>query len=272
MNNETIQQIKEDNLPNISICMPIWNRNNFKELILNNIKQLNYPPEKLELCIDDDGTVPFFENDNEKQQLIKILHPTKLNYYYRAHKRSIGTKRNNLVKIASHKIIACMDSDDIYLPNWLNYAVSEMKTHNYSCVGSNQMLFLYPYYNWTTHGIRCDAKRQIHEACMLFTKKHWNSMGGFKNNSQGEGAKMADFNEKNVGLLNIDKCMCCICHKYNTIPKDMFRKKDNQIDLNFSNELKNLIIKMLSLDTDEQYLNNINKPVEYFIDKSDVSK
>jgi glycosyltransferase involved in cell wall biosynthesis len=233
--------------PYVSICCPIYNRNEFKPLILNNIKSQDYPHDKLEFCIDDDGTEPFLKDDIEKEALKKLLHPIKLNYYYRNFKRSIGTKRNNLTKIASHKIIACFDSDDIYLPEWIRYGVTEMKK-GYTCVGSNQMLFVYPHHNFATHAIRCASKRQIHEACMLYTKKHHKSMGGFKNSSQGEGSKMADFNEKNVGLLDIDKCMCCICHNGNTIPKDMFLKDDNKIDITINDELKKLITDILKID------------------------
>ena len=210
-----------EELPKVSICMPIYNRNNFKPLILNNLLGLDYPRDKLEFCIDDDGTEPFFYNNQEQEILKKLIHPIKLNYYYRKHKRTIGAKRNNLVKIASHK--------------------------NYSCVGSNQMIFLYPHHNWTCHAIRCASKRQIHEACMLFTKKHWSSMGGFKSTSQGEGSKMADFKKKNVGLLEINKCMACICHNDNTINKDMFMKEDNEIPGNVSEECKNMVNKILNI-------------------------
>ena len=234
--------------PGVSICMPIYNRNKFKPLILNNLLSIDYPRNKLEFCIDDDGTEPFLKDNEEKETLRKLIFPIKLNYFYRSHKRSIGTKRNNLTKIASNKIIACMDSDDIYLPEWIKYGIYEMKTNNYSCVGSNQMIFIYPHHNFVAHAIRCEAKRQIHEACMIYTKKHHKSMGGFKSTSQGEGSKMADFNEKNVGLLDIDKCMACVCHNENTIPKDMFMKDNNKIDLDLSEDLKNMIAKILDIN------------------------
>ena len=106
-----------------------------------------------------------------------------------------------------------------------------MKKQGVSCVGSNQMLFIYPFHNFKTTAIRCQAKRQIHEATCIFTKKHHRSMGGFINSSQGEGSKMADFNEKNVGLLEVHRCMVCICHKDNTINKDLFLTDDHKISL-----------------------------------------
>ena len=233
--------------PPVSICMPIYNRNNFKQLILWNITQQSYPHDKLEFCIDDDGTDPFLKNDEEKKALQDLIHPIKLNYKYHKHRKTIGAKRNDLTKQASYKIIACMDSDDIYLSDYIRYSVDVMISKNATCVGSNQMLFVYPLHNFSTHAIRCESKRQIHEACMVYTVKHHRSMGGFKNNSQGEGSKMADFNEKNVAITDIDKIMICIVHPDNTIDKEMFRKEDNKIDIHLPDELKDVIWKCVKI-------------------------
>ena len=233
--------------PPVSICMPIYNRNNFKQFILWNITKQSYPHDKLEFCIDDDGTDPFLKNDEEKKALQDLIHPIKLNYKYHKHRKTIGAKRNDLTKQASYKIIACMDSDDIYLSDYIRYSVDVMISKNATCVGSNQMLFVYPLHNFSTHAIRCESKRQIHEACMVYTVKHHRSMGGFKNNSQGEGSKMADFNEKNVAITDIDKIMICIVHPDNTIDKEMFRKEDNKIDIHLPDELKDVIWKCVKI-------------------------
>ena len=231
-----------DLLPCVSICMPTWNRNKFKPLILQNIMGINYPHDKLEFVIDDDGDEKFIKNKMEFDFIQNVIKPIKLNYNYYNNRRSIGAKRNNLTKLASHKYIACMDSDDIYIPDYVLYGICELLKGNYGCVGSNQMLFVYPYDNFKTHAIRCSAKRQIHEATMIYTKKHHRSMGGFvsrgKQGSQGEGCKMADFNEKNVGLLDIDKCMCCVVHNGNTICKEMFKKDDNVIETTIHPQVK----------------------------------
>ena len=68
----------------------------------------------------------------------------------------------------------------------------------------------------------------IHEAGMIFTKKHWKAMGGFCKNSEGEGVKMIDgMNPKTIGLLECHKVIICICHNNNTICKDRFYENDN---------------------------------------------
>tara|TARA_R110002153_G_scaffold3817_1_gene18301 strand:- start:1692 stop:2411 length:720 start_codon:yes stop_codon:yes gene_type:complete len=219
--------MSEIEYPNVSICMPIYNRNKFKELILYNLLGFIYPDKtKLEFVIDDDGTEPFFIDEEEKQVFRKLIQPIKLKYLYYNKRRTIGEKRNNLCKEASYKHIACMDSDDIYLPCYIQYSIELMKKNKYTCVGSNQMIFCYPKDKYKLTAIQCSAKRQIHEASAVFTKRHWQSMNGFAKSSQGEGAKMVDFNDKKVGLSKIQYCMVCICHDDNTINKDGFKDKD----------------------------------------------
>jgi glycosyltransferase involved in cell wall biosynthesis len=182
----------------------------------------------LELIIDDDSDVnPLFKNIKEEAEFRIMIEPVKLFYLKNKQKRTIGQKRNNLVKKANNKIIAMMDSDDLYLSDYLKHSIEIMKKEKAGLVCSNQMLFLYPRDNWLCTGIQCRDKRMGHEATMVFTKKHWKAMGGFTNNSQGEGTKMVDgMTDSKVAMSEIIKCMICICHSENTINKDRFKESD----------------------------------------------
>jgi hypothetical protein len=116
-----------------------------------------------------------------------------------------------------------MDSDDLYLPNYLKHSVEVMKREKVSCVGSNQMIFVYPKKDWLITGIQCSQKRMIHEATMLLTKKHFRATGGFICNSQGEGTKLVDgMNKKKIGLTEVAEIMVCVSHDGNTIGKEDF--------------------------------------------------
>lgn len=231
-----MDDINDNNLPYISLCMPISSRREFKRLIISNLHRLDYPKEKIELVIDSDGTDKenknkLIKDDNELENFKTAIYPIQLSYNFYPGKKSIGEKRNRLVKIAQHKLIAFMDSDDLYLESYLKYSYQVMKKNNYNLVGSNQMLFVYPPENyedkWLITGIRCKDKRMCHEATMLFTKKHFKAMGGFMKASEGEGTGMVDgMNEKTIGLTNIQNCMICICHPGNTIDKDRFKTSD----------------------------------------------
>ena len=234
---------------NISILTPIYNRTKCKDLIINNINNFEYDKTKLEYIILDDGTDRFIKNNNELINFKKRIHPVKFKYIYNNQKETIGKKRNKLVKLATYNIVAMMDSDDMYSPLYLSHSL-EIMNQGYNIVGSNQMIFCYTTNNindkWLYTGIQCALKSLIHEASMVFNKKHFNAMGGFATKeNRGEGVKMIEgMTLKNVGLTDISKCMMCICHPNNTIPKDIFKTK-NKLDITLPNELKQLIINSL---------------------------
>tara|TARA_R110000787_G_scaffold3291_1_gene13051 strand:+ start:2186 stop:2938 length:753 start_codon:yes stop_codon:yes gene_type:complete len=243
--------------PKVSICMPTYNRNNFLPLMIFNLQEFIYEDKALlEWVIDDDGTEPLFTSIDHLNEVKKLIYPITINYKYSKDRKSIGVKRNNMVKRANYKHIAMMDSDDIYMPSYIQYSIEIMKKNQKNLVGSNQMLFLYPYNDFIITGIACEAKRQIHEATMVFTKKHWQSMGGFCKTNKGEGAKMIDGADSVCAITDIRLCMMCVCHKDNTIKKDQFLKEDgsNKIDGELNPMIKKLLIKVLSI-----------KPIDDFI-------
>lgn len=215
---------------NISIVTPIYNRSQWLPLMIINLKNLDYPKDKLEWVIldtkDGDSNIKLFENYHQIKEVEKeIGFPIK--YTYEHHKMTIGAKRNKLTKLASHKICANMDSDDYYFPTWLSHSMDVMNSDpKCTLVGTKGMVFVFPKDNFKITGIECYDKRMIHESGMLYTKKHHRSMGGFKKSSQGEGVGMIDFNENKCLCTDAEKVIVCICHNGNTIPKDRFIDKD----------------------------------------------
>jgi glycosyltransferase involved in cell wall biosynthesis len=225
--------LKDEELPNVSIIIPCYKRRKFASLMLCNIFYLDYPKSKLEVCILQDGPEDLF-TPNELQ-LFKEKCGCRVNYKYeKGVRRTIGEKRNYLVKkMVSHKFIACMDSDDIYYPTYLRYSISALKEHKVGITSSTQMLFMYPEYDYKITGIRCGYKHQGHEACSVFTKRHWGSMGGFiskgAKGNQGEGVKLIAYNEKQMVNLDVRMLMVCVVHDIdegNTINKERFKDCD----------------------------------------------
>ena len=207
--------------PTVSILTPTYNRKNFIELCIFNLKNQTYPLDKLEWFLLDDSEESY--SKDELEYIKKSIFPIKFKYVYEKKKQEIGTKRNKLVKNSTYKTCIMMDDDDIYQPTYVKTSIDTMINNNKKCVGSNQMIFYFkdkPDKRLTI--IRCQAKRQIHEATMCFTKKYFNSMNGFKRNSQGEGVGLIDFNDKNVENIPIDDLMICVAHKGQTLSKDPF--------------------------------------------------
>lgn len=215
-------------LPQVSILTPVYDRKQFLHLMITNLIHFRYPKDKLEWVVLDswskDGKIKerLFKSQEEINHYSKVIgFPIK--YSYKNEALSIGMKRNILVKQARYNYCINMDSDDIYLPDYILYSVRELIKNKKDCCGSPQMLFLYPYDNFKVTGISCPALRQIHEATMCHTKKHHKRMGGYDVSSRGEGAKMVDgCNEKVFLKTDIEKCMICVCHQGNTINKDRF--------------------------------------------------
>ena len=207
--------------PTVSILTPTYNRKNFIELCIFNLKNQTYPLDKLEWFLLDDSEESY--SKGELEYIKKSIFPIKFKYVYEKKKQEIGTKRNKLVKNSTYKTCIMMDDDDIYQPTYVKTSIDTMINNNKKCVGSNQMIFYFkdkPDKRLTI--IRCQAKRQIHEATLCFTKKYFNSMNGFKRNSQGEGVGLIDFNDKNVENIPIDNLMICVAHKGQTLSKDPF--------------------------------------------------
>ena len=157
----------------------------------------------------------------------------KLNYKYEPNiRRTIGEKRNLLVKMATHKICAFMDSDDVYFETYLRYSVNALYQYKAGISSSNSMLFVYPRKDFEMSAISCDYKYQCHEACAVFKKKYFKALGGFSKTSQGEGVKMFSGTKNQIINLDITKLMVCVCHQGeegNTIDKEQFSEDNKNI-------------------------------------------
>ena len=210
-----------DKYQNVSILTPTYNRTPFLDLCIFNLINQTYPLNKLEWFVLDDSSNPY--SQEQLNHIKNSIAPIKFKYVYEPIKSTIGTKRNKLVKQATYKTVIMMDDDDIYQHTYVQKSIDTLLEKKVNCVGSNQMIFYFqskPDKRLTI--IRCEAKRQIHEATLCFTKKYFNSMGGFKKISQGEGIGLIDFNDKNVENIPIDELMVCVAHKGQTLSKDPF--------------------------------------------------
>jgi len=228
-------------LPKISILTPVYDRKRFLPLMIQNMICINYPKNNLEWIIldswskDGKASEPLFKSEEEIRHYSRIT-GISIRYEYRPEGMSIGKKRNLLVKKAQHKYCINMDSDDIYLSDYILYSIRCLLKEKKECCGSPEMLFLFPNDDYKITGISCPAMRQAHEATMCFTKKHHKRMGGFQTSSQGEGAKMVDgCNEKIFYKTDVSKCMICVCHETNTVNKDRFNNDTMKIDVEIEN-------------------------------------
>jgi len=246
---EIIHDIDENaDKPIITILVPTWNRHKFLELFVMNLKLQDYPHTKLKVIIDDDGDQKFITDKEELDEVKEFIHPIQLKYINNKPRRSIGKKRNDLVKEADTKIVCFLDDDDCYLSTYISHSYQVMKDTKSGCVGSDKMLFCMTQNNFDIHAINCgDTKKLIHEATLMFTKKWFKASCKFGNNSQGEGKNLFEGHERTVAITDISKIMCCVQHDGNTVGKLQFAREDNKMDIKLNKELIKLLKKILDI-------------------------
>ena len=234
-------------MDDITILVPVWNRENFLPLLLMNLKSQDYPHEHLRLLIVDDTENPderFIKNLNEVKQM---LHPIKVEYITGKKRRTIGKKRNDLIKACKTKIFMFFDSDDVYLPSAVSYSYTVLKQNKFGCVGSDKMIFCMTDKDFAVHAIDCgNTKRLIHEATIMGTIKWWRASCKFSDGSRGEGANLFAGHESKVGITDVSKVMICVQHGENTIDKLQFAKDENKLKIEISDDLKNVLTKILT--------------------------
>ena len=118
-------------LPFVSICTPTFNRRPFIPYMIKCFERQDYPKEKMEWIILDDGT------DKIGDLVSKI---PQVKYISSERKMLLGEKRNILNDKTIGDIIIYMDDDDYYPPCRVSHAVDMLlKTPEALCSGSSTM-------------------------------------------------------------------------------------------------------------------------------------
>lgn len=229
----------------ISILLPTYNRAKFLPLFLMNLKSQTYPHNLLTVIIYDDGSERFI-SENELEEVREVLSPIKVQYKIGEKRLSIGKKRDKLIQLSKSKIFMFMDDDDAYMAEAIQYSYETLKRGKYGCVGSDKMIFCMTDRDYSVHAIDCgNNKRLIHEATLMATKKWYKASCGFENSSKGEGANLFYGHESKVGITDVSKIMICIQHGENTVDKLQFAKDDNKLEVELTQEFKDLISLIL---------------------------
>lgn len=231
----------------ITILLPVWKRSEFLPLFLMNLKSQDYPHEHLRVLIDDDTAFLDERFIQDIDEVKKLLYPIQVKYITGKPRRSIGKKRNDLIKACETKTFMFFDSDDVYLPSAVSYSYSVLKQNKYGCVGSDKMIFCMCDKDFDIHAIDCgNNKRLIHEATIMATKKWWRASCKFTDGSRGEGANLFAGHESKVGITDVSKVMICVQHGENTVDKLQFAKEENKLKIEISDDLKGVLNKILS--------------------------
>ena len=116
-----------DQIPYITIQLPVYNEKYVMERLLDNISKIEYPNDKLEIQVLDDSTDESF--NSTKQQIIK-LQKEGLDIQHIFRKNRVGFKAGALkdgLAIAKGDFIAIFDADFLPQKDWLKLTIPYFK-------------------------------------------------------------------------------------------------------------------------------------------------
>jgi hypothetical protein len=117
---------KAEEIPYVTIQLPIYNEMYVVERLLENMAQIDYPTDKLEIQVLDDST----ESVEKTALQIQRLQQTGLDIKHICRENRIGFKAGALkegLKIAKGEFIAVFDSDFLPKKDWLYQTVPYFK-------------------------------------------------------------------------------------------------------------------------------------------------
>jgi len=148
--------------PFVSICTPTFNRRPFIETMFECFRNQDYPKERIEWIIVDDG--------NDKiEDLVLSSNIPQIKYFKLDKKLFLGAKRNYMHKHATGSIIVYMDDDDYYPPDRISHAVEKLQSDPKAlCAGSSE---IYVYFKTLNKMIQCGPYHGTHATAGTFAFK-----------------------------------------------------------------------------------------------------
>ncbi len=103
--------------PNISVIIPTYNYAIYISFAIDSILKQDYPKDKIEIIVVDDGST-----DNTIEVLEKYISNGLIKYYYQINKGKAEATYNAIQKTTG-KYIFNLDADDIFLPDKIKKVV-----------------------------------------------------------------------------------------------------------------------------------------------------
>lgn len=197
----------------VDILIPTYNRKKFEELINHNINIQDYPFIK-NIIIADDGDDEKL-NINSKQ--FNVL-------YYIVPRMTIGTKRNFLLDKTVSRYAVFMDTDDFYNPEYISTSIFNLINSDKSISGSADMNM---YAKEAYYRLNCLYIHALNEATIVIDTHK--TKFRFDDKQTSEGLSALQNNIKEIVETDINKIMCCISHKSNTVSKESVIQSKYQI-------------------------------------------
>lgn len=148
------------NLPFVSLCTPTYNRRPFIPFMIKCFEHQDYPKDRIEWIIIDDGSDPI-------EDLVK--HIPQVKYFYYNERMLLGKKRNLMHSKCSGDIIVYMDDDDYYPPQRISHAVNMLQNNpSFLIAGCSEM---HIYFDSKKALFQCGPYGKYHSTAATFAFK-----------------------------------------------------------------------------------------------------
>jgi glycosyltransferase involved in cell wall biosynthesis len=215
------KESKNLKLPRVSICTPTFNRRPFFKGLIESIMAQNYPKDKIEWIIVDDGT-------DKIGDLVSDIPFVK---YFYTEKMPLGKKRNFMHDNCSFKndddIVIYFDDDDYYPKERISHAVEKLTGSNALCAGSSE---IYIWFNTLSKMYRFGPYGPNHATAGTFAFKR----ELLKQTSYENDALLAEekhfLKNYTIPFIQLDplKTILVISHEQNTFDKRRLISPDNK--------------------------------------------
>jgi glycosyltransferase involved in cell wall biosynthesis len=196
--------------PFVSVCTPTFNRRPFIRAMIACFNEQDYPQDRMEWIIIDDGTDPIED--------LVASHP-RVKYFKYDTKMTLGRKRNLLHEKSRGEILVYMDDDDYYPPKRVSHAVEMLISHpDALCAGSSE---IYIYFKHIKQMKRFGPYGPNHATAGTFAFKR----KLLKNNRYNDDACLAEerafLKDYTVPFVQLDpmKVILVFSHEHNTFDK-----------------------------------------------------
>jgi len=246
INDSSINKQITNQLPFVSVCTPTFNRRPFIPYMIKCFEHQDYPKERIEWIIIDDGT-------DKIGDLVK--HIPQVKYFSVEKKLLLGNKRNIMHDKSKGDIIVYMDDDDYYPPERISHAVSMlMKTPKALCAGSSE---IYIYFKHIQKMYQFGPYKETHSTAGTFAfRKELLKITRYEDNAALAEEKHF-LKNYTIPFVQLDpiKTILVFSHAHNTFDK---RRLLENINPDFTKESSKKV-DMFIKDTDirDFYMNRI---------------
>jgi glycosyltransferase involved in cell wall biosynthesis len=254
-NQNTCDKEKAKYYPFVSVCTPTFNRRPFWEMSFEMFRNQNYPKNRIEWIILDDGT-------DKIRDLVERANIPQIKYVDVPKKLYLGEKRNLMHTYCKGSIIVYWDDDDFYPYNRISHAVERLSEHPEAlCAGSSE---LYIYFKHINKMFQCGPYGPNHSTAGTFAFRKELLLQTKYDDTAAIAEEKNFLKNYTIPFVQLDsmKTILCFSHIHNTFNKEKLLDNKHPQFFKESDKTVNMFIKsnnpVLDAKLIEFFMNDIN--------------